>query len=100
AWYRKTFTLSNAAKGKSIWIDFDGAFSDAHVWFNGVSLCLHRSGDTGFRFEHQKHARFGGSNVLAVHLDARKTEGWWYEGGGLYRHVWLTIADPVHVSPL
>jgi beta-galactosidase len=100
AWYRRTFDLPRSASGKSIWVDFDGAFSDAHVWFNGVFLGAHRSGYTGFRFDLQKFARLGGRNVLAVHLDARKTEGWWYEGGGLYRHVWLTIADPVHVAPL
>ncbi|HLK15165.1 MAG TPA: glycoside hydrolase family 2 TIM barrel-domain containing protein, partial [Fimbriimonadaceae bacterium] len=100
AWYRKSFNLPKDASGKSVWVDFDGAFSDAHVWFNGAYLGSHRSGYTGFRFDLQKFARFGGRNVLSVHLDARKTEGWWYEGGGLYRHVWLTIADPVHVSPL
>ncbi|MHB8635223.1 MAG: beta-galactosidase GalA [Fimbriimonadaceae bacterium] len=100
AWYRKSFSLPKSAMGKSIWIDFDGAFSDAHVWFNGVYLGSHRSGYTGFRFDLQKYARFGAHNTLAVHLDARKTEGWWYEGGGLYRHVWLTIANPVHVSPM
>ena len=99
AWYRKSFDLPRSAIRKSVWVDFDGAFSDAHVWFNGAYLGAHRSGYTGFRFDLQRYAHFGGSNVLAVHLDARKTEGWWYEGGGLYRHVWLTIADPVHVAP-
>ena len=100
AWYRKSFTLPKLAKGKSVWVDFDGAFSDAKVWFNGVFLGEHRSGYTGFRFDLAKYAKFGAKNVLAVHLDARKTEGWWYEGGGIYRHVWLTIADSVHVAPL
>lgn len=100
AWYRKSFNLPKSVAGKSLWVDFDGAYSDAHVWFNGVFLGAHRSGYTGFRFDLAKYARPGGRNVLAVHLDARKTEGWWYEGGGLYRHVWLTIADPTHVSPL
>lgn len=100
AWYRKSFTLPKSAKGKSVWIDFDGAFSDAHVWLNGRPLGSHRSGYTGFRFDISSAANFGADNVLAVRLDARKTEGWWYEGGGLYRHVWLTVTNPIHVAPL
>lgn len=100
AWYRKTFALPRTAKGKSVWLDFDGAFSDAHVWLNGVYLGSHRSGYTGFRFDIAKYAKPGGTNVVAVHVDSRKTEGWWYEGGGLYRHVWLTITDPIHITPL
>ncbi len=100
AWYRKSFVLPSSARGRSVWIDFDGAFSDAHLWLNGRFLGSHRSGYSGFRFDLSKKANFGSENVLAVRLDARKTEGWWYEGGGLYRHVWLTIADPVHIAPL
>ena len=42
---------------------------------------------------------YDGRNVLAVHVNPRPYEGWWYEGGGIYRHVWLNIANPVHVEP-
>jgi beta-galactosidase len=99
-WYRKHFALPASARGQSVWLDFDGAFSDAHVWLNGHFLGAHRSGYTGFRFDLNRYAHFGGENVIAVRCDARKEEGWWYEGGGLYRHVWLTIANPVHIAPL
>jgi len=99
-WYRKSFTLPATAKNSSVWLDFDGAFTDAHVWLNGRLVGSHRSGYTGFRIDLAPAAHFGAKNVLAVRLDARKTEGWWYEGGGIYRHVWLTIADPVHVAPM
>ena len=44
-------------------------------------------------------AHFGRPNILAVRADARAQEGWWYEGGGIYRHVWLNIASPLHVAP-
>lgn len=37
--------------------------------------------------------------MLAVHVDPRQSEGWWYEGGGIYRHVWLNAADRLHVVP-
>jgi beta-galactosidase len=100
AWYRRSIDLPRSARGKDVWVDFEGAFADAHVWWNGHYLGSHRSGYTGFRFDLSRFAHFGGKNELSVHLDAGKTEGWWYEGGGIYRHVWLTIANPVHIAPL
>lgn len=99
AWYRKTFTLPASDAGKSVWIDFDGVYRDAKVYLNGRELGEHQSGYTGFRYDISRTARFGGLNTLAVHVDPTAQEGWWYEGGGIYRHVWLNIAAPVHVAP-
>ncbi len=99
-WYRKHFKLPASAKGKSVWLDFEGAFSDSHVWLNGHFLGAHRSGYTGFQLKLGSYAKFGADNVIAVRCDPSKTEGWWYEGGGLYRHVWLTTANDLHVNPL
>lgn len=99
-WYRKHFVLPAGAARQSVWLDFEGAFSDAHLWLNGHFLGSHRSGYTGFRFDLNKYAHFGGENVIAVRCDSSKTEGWWYEGGGLYRHVWLTRTNDLHVAPL
>lgn len=99
AWYRKTFRIPANYRGKSLWLDFDGVFSDAKVWLNGQYLGENRSGYIGCRFDIGGAANYGGVNTLAVHCDARKFEGWWYEGGGIYRHVWLNVADPLHVAP-
>jgi beta-galactosidase len=99
AWYRKHFHLPAADSGKSVWIDFEGVYRDAHVYLNGQFLGRHGGGYTPFRFDISKAANFGGNNVLAVHVDPTKFEGWWYEGGGIYRHVWLNVADHVHVEP-
>ena len=98
-WYRKTFEVPESAKGQILWIDFDGVFRDSRVWLNGKLLGHHLSGYTGFRYDITDTVNYGGKNVLTVYVDARDSEGWWYEGGGIYRHVWLTIADPLHVSP-
>jgi beta-galactosidase len=59
----------------------------------------HQSGYIGFRYDITHVARYGTANTLAVRVDARMSEGWWYEGGGIYRHVWLTVVDPVHIAP-
>ncbi len=98
-WYRKTFEIPAKAKGKSLWIDFDGIYRDSRVWLNGKPLGRHLSGYTSFRYDIKDAAIIGGKNILTVHVDARNSEGWWYEGGGIYRHVWLNIAEPLHVAP-
>ena len=99
AWYRKTFDLPAAYRGKSVWMDFDGVYRKSTFWLNGHLLGAHAGGYDGFRFALNRWANFGGSNTLAVRVDPRQPEGWWYEGGGIYRHVWLNVADPVHVTP-
>jgi beta-galactosidase len=99
AWYRKTFTLPISDKGKDVWVTFDGIYRDAKIWINGDFLGEHKSGYIGVRYDISKAAHYGGVNTLAVHVDPTAQEGWWYEGGGIYRHVWLNVADPVHVAP-
>ncbi len=99
AWYRKTFTLPLADKGKSVWIDFDGIYRNSAVYLNGHRLGNWPSGYAGFRYDITAAANYGGRNTLAVRVDPRAPEGWWYEGGGIYRHVWLNVANPVHVRP-
>ena len=99
AWYRKHFSVAASDGGKSVWLDFDGVYRDAHVYLNGHFLGRHRGGYTPFRFDISRVVNFGGDNILAVYVDPTEFEGWWYEGGGIYRHVWLNVADPVHVLP-
>ncbi len=99
AWYRKSFELPADCKGRSIWLDFDGIYRDAVVYLNGNELARQPSGYMGFRVDISKSALVSQKNVLAVHVNAHKQEGWWYEGGGIYRHVWLNIANPIHTAP-
>ncbi|MCX7597945.1 MAG: beta galactosidase jelly roll domain-containing protein, partial [Armatimonadetes bacterium] len=98
AWYRKEFTLSASDRGRRIWLEFDGVYRASTIWLNGKLLGRHQSGYTSFYFDVTEAANFGGRNVLAVRVDASGFEGWWYEGGGIYRHVWLTKLSPVHVG--
>jgi beta-galactosidase len=99
AWYRNTFSVPSSDKGDSVWLDFDGVYRDAWVWINGNFLGENKSGYSSFRFDVTPYLNYGGTNVVAVHVDPTFFEGWWYEGGGIYRHVWLIVADPVHVAP-
>ncbi len=98
-WYRKVFKLPAGSRGKSLWIDFDGVYRDSLVWLNGKFLGRHASGYTSFRYDISQAADYDAENTLTVYVDPTRFEGWWYEGGGIYRHVWLNIAQLVHAAP-
>ncbi len=99
AWYRKHFHLAKSDQGRSIWITFDAVYKFSKVYLNGHFLGGHDGGNTPFRFNIERYAHFGGENVLAVYVDPRCPQHGWYEGGGIYRHVWLNVADQLHVAP-
>ena len=96
-WYRKTFALPAEDAGQRLSIEFDGAFRDALVMVNGYVLARADSGYSPFRVDITDIATIGGDNLLTVRVDASLGEGWFYEGAGIYRHVWLVKTAPVHV---
>ncbi|HUS45376.1 MAG TPA: beta-galactosidase GalA [Phycisphaerae bacterium] len=97
-WYRKTFTLPKSDLGKRLTLEFDGVFRNSTMWLNGHYLGNHVSGYTSFRYDITAMAGAGEKNVLAVRVDAGESEGWFYEGGGIYRHVRMVKTDPLHVG--
>ena len=97
-WYRHTFTLPASDAGQALWLEFDGVYRNCLVWLNGHILGRNVSGYASFYFDATPYANPGGTNVLVVRVDASRFEGWFYEGAGIYRHVWLTTANPVHVA--
>jgi beta-galactosidase len=99
AWYRRTFELPKADEGKRIWLTFDGIFRDATMWVNGWCVRHHEGGYYPFREDITDVVHFGGRNTLSVRVDATKAEGWFYEGAGIYRHVWLDKTAPVAIAP-
>ena len=98
-WYRRTFELPQEDSGKRIWLTFDGVFRDTTVWVNGWLIKRHEGGYYPFREDITDVAHFGGKNVISVRVDASKFEGWFYEGAGIYRHVWLDKTAPVAIAP-
>jgi len=97
-WYRRTLEISKGDLDKRITLEFDGVFRDSIVWLNGHYLGRHGSGYTSFSYDISDVANYGGDNVLVVRVDATHYEGWWYEGAGIHRHVWLVKTSPVHVA--
>jgi beta-galactosidase len=98
--YRKEFEIPEADREKKISIGFDGIFRNSTVWVNGHLLGNHQSGYTPSNYDLTDVLRYGkeGKNVILVKVDASEYEGWWYEGGGIYRHVWLIKTDRLHVD--
>ncbi|MDA3816356.1 MAG: DUF4982 domain-containing protein [Prolixibacteraceae bacterium] len=97
-WYRKTFDISESDRGRSIWVTFDGVHRDSKVWINGHYLGNEESGYNSFTYDISKYLNYGSKNVLSVRVDVTDEEGWYYEGAGIYRHVWLTKTSPLHVA--
>jgi beta-galactosidase len=97
-WYRKRFSIPKDDEGRRISIEFDGVFRDSLVWVNGHLLAHNESGYSGFGFDASDVLNYGGENTLVVRADATHPEGWFYEGAGIYRHVWLIKTLPLHIT--
>lgn len=98
AWYRKTLDIPVDDAGKKIFLDIDGAMAYSIVWLNGDLVGGWPFGYASYRLDLTPHLNFGGENQLAIRLDNPPESSRWYPGGGIYRNVWLTKTNPVHVG--
>jgi len=98
AWYRKKIEIPNADKGKSIFLDVDGAMSYAIVWINGNLVGGWPYGYSSWRLNLTPYIAHGSENQLAIRIDNPNYSSRWYPGAGLYRNVWLTKTNKVHVA--
>jgi len=96
-WYRKTFSVPVEKKGKSIEICFDGVYMNTDVWINGNYLGNHPYGYTPFIYDISKYINYGKENVIAVKVKNEGKNSRWYSGSGIYRHVWLTFKNSIHI---
>lgn len=97
-WYRKKFMVPAADSGQRFQLQFDGIFRDANIWINGFYLGNNKSGYVGNAYDITDFINFGRPNVVVVRADASQYEGWFYEGAGIYRHVWLNMYDNMHIA--
>ncbi|HXR08926.1 MAG TPA: hypothetical protein VN765_16425, partial [Candidatus Acidoferrum sp.] len=98
-WYRRSFTLAQEDAGRRLWIEFGGVFRNSLVYVNGCLVGRQPRGYSSFRYDITDVANCGGKNTVAVRVDASQVEGWFYEGAGIYRHVWLVKTSPLAVAP-
>ena len=97
-WYRKTWNVPADAQGRRFFLDFDGVMSKPQVYVNGQLAGEWKYGYTSFRVDITPFLRYGQPNTVAVRVDNPPESSRWYPGGGIYRHVWLTEAAPVHIG--
>lgn len=98
-WYRKTFTVDKADEGKRLYIDFDGVYMNSEVFINGHSLGVRPYGYVSFSYDLTPYIKWGGKNVVAVRVDnGEQPNSRWYSGCGIYRNVWLTKLNPIHIA--
>ncbi|HJA63200.1 MAG TPA: discoidin domain-containing protein, partial [Candidatus Intestinimonas stercoravium] len=106
-WYRRHFTVPASMEGKEIVLTFEGAMQEATVWLNGEELGVHQGGYTEFAFDISDALNYGDEeNVLAVRLDTRPNSSFtpgkvnpdFQYFGGIYRDVYITISEPVHIT--
>lgn len=97
-WYRLAFELPASDAGRRISVEFDGAYRETTVALNGFYVGRHSGGYDPFSFDLTDFVTLGAPNVLLVRVDATFSDGWFYEGAGIYRHAWLVKTNPVHVK--
>ena len=98
-WYRKQFTIPATDLGKRLMLRFDGIFRNARVWFNGFYMGTEPSGYATQVYDITPYVKYGKENLICVRADATLEEGWFYEGAGIYRDVWLEKMAEVSVAP-
>jgi hypothetical protein len=122
-WYRKSFALpthwrdgasteTQQQSEQDVWVEFDGVFHATIVYLNGAIVARNAEGYLGFRVPLDnatgtlRGAAAGKPNVLAVFVDPDggagfspiKRSGWWYEGGGIYRHARVVRVATLRVA--
>src|SRR5215470_11242516 len=97
-WYRRSFDIPESDRGRRILIEFDGGFRDALVFVNGYFIGRNNNGYAPFTFDLTDFVVPGARNYIVVRMDASFGDGWFYEGAGIYRHVWLAKTDALHLG--
>jgi beta-galactosidase len=97
-WYRREFEIASSDLGRRISVQFDGAFRSVLVFVNGCFIGRNDNGYAPFVFDLTDYLRYGATNYIVLRVDAAFGDGWFYEGAGVYRHVWLTKTDALHLG--
>ena len=97
-WYRREFEVPAGDRDRRISVEFDGAFRDSLVFVNGCFVGRNNNGYVPFHFDITDFLAVGAKNCIVVRVDASLGDGWFYEGAGIYRHVWMTKTDALHLG--
>ena len=96
-WYRKKFNVAPADSGNRFQLQFDGIFRNASIWVNGFFIGTNASGYIGKTYDVTDVVNYQTENTITIRVDATQYEGWFYEGAGIYRHVWLLKTNNIFI---
>lgn len=97
-WYRKHFFIPKEDEGRKLYLVFEGIYRDSTAYLNEFYIGGERSGYSRIVYDITDFANYGGDNLLSIKVDARQAEGWFYEGGGIYRHAYLLKTEQAHMD--
>jgi beta-galactosidase len=95
-WYRKSFRVSSDTK--NLMIEFDGIMRNSQIWLNGKYIGGWPYGYTSFAIDISDKIDRENENLIAVRVENQDSSSRWYPGSGIYRNVWLTYTNAVHVD--
>ena len=99
AWYRKSIDIPLDTKGQKIFLYFEGVYNRSEVYINGKSIGKRPNGYISFAYDATSSIKYGEKNTIAVRVDHSKSaDSRWYTGSGIYRNVWLTYSNPIHIA--
>jgi beta-galactosidase len=97
-WYRRTVRMPAAARRQQVWLEFDGVYMNSTVWVNGAEVGKRPYGYVSFAYDITGQLT-SGDNLIAVRVDnSAQPNSRWYSGSGIYRHVWLSSVDSLHIG--
>jgi beta-galactosidase len=104
--YRRRFRLPAEARGRRVFVDFEGVMTASTVWINGVKLGEYKGGYTPFSFDLTQHVDLDRENVLSVDVDSTERADIppfgnqidYLTFGGIYREVWLRIVPATFIE--
>ncbi|MBM7571862.1 glycoside hydrolase family 2 TIM barrel-domain containing protein [Aquibacillus albus] len=98
-WYRKNFNLPDELKGKRVYITFEGIYNNSQVWCNSYYIGKRPFGYSTFTYDITDFVDFENSNVVSVKVNHKDVaDSRWFTGSGIYRDVYLTITDQIHIN--
>ena len=100
AWYRKWLKIRPENENCRVYLHFDGVFRDCLLYVNAYYVCRHESGYDSFYVDISDFLDYENDNLIAVRINPEKHEGWWYEGAGIYRNVWIEVSDGIRFEPM
>ena len=110
-WYRTTFRVPSAWKGKRLLLNFEAVDWQADVIVNDVQVGRHTGGYTHFSFDITPYLK-SGDNTLVVRVEdstdndfqprgkqVRTPSGIWYTAvSGIWQSVWIEPVAKAHVA--